>query len=601
MCPYCGYEVGEPADEPYFLYPGMVLNDRYVVGEVKGFGGFGITYKAFDKTLETVVAIKEHYYSGIVTRKPGTQDVAVYAQNRVEEYQLFLNRFINEARYTAKFSKNNNIVNVFDYFQANNTAYMVMEFLEGVTLREFLKKDKMGIEQCVSTIREICSAVKAIHSENIIHRDISPDNIMLCTDGRVKLFDFGAARFTKHEDQKVAKLTQIMKPGFSPPEQYQTISKQGAWTDIYAIGATLYFMMTGTKPIESTNRKKEDKLISPNEINASIPEYINDTILRAMAIDMHLRFNNVDDFRKSLCKEKKVLNVEKEKKSRMKKRLISVGCATLAIIIGFFIFFNNYNQQRLAETLPDTGFEFWFSLPDDDVRSSTKIMSLEAIVTVFNESFPNVDIGLIAFSEDEYINAIEEALESGTLPSLFESTSVSASVLHESQSVETAFNEIDLTSVFFFDEFEYMIPEANKFPLGFVKKAMFTNIVPTLDGNVTDDERELFLLGETEVFVGSTADFFDVQRALPGRYSLELVYENGFNWTFTDFLSIGNNNNNQLRAVNRFLVFLLSENAQDFLHIQHQSGSLPLNRSALLNEYVFIYEEFDILIDALSD
>lgn len=225
---------------------------------------------------------------------------------------------------------------------------MVMEYLEGTPLNELLKQNAMDTEQCVSVMQSICSALKTVHSEGIIHRDISPDNIFLCSSGKVKLIDFGAARFSKREDQQTVKLTQVMKPGFSPPEQYQSISEQGPWTDIYALGATLYYMITGTKPVESTNRKAEDNLIPPKEIKADIPDYINDTILRAMAVDMHLRFTSADEFEKALMKEKKVLSVAKEKKRRRKKRLIGLLTAVFVVAIGLSVFSYQYNQQKLA-------------------------------------------------------------------------------------------------------------------------------------------------------------------------------------------------------------------------------------------------------------
>lgn len=409
MCPHCGYEEGDPASEPYFLYPGMVLHDRYIVGQVLGFGGFGITYKAWDKNLNTVVAIKEYYYTGVVTRQPGTQDVTIYAQNRRAEFQHFLNRFLDEARYTAKFSKNSNIVNIFEFFEANNTAYMVMEYLEGTPLNELLKQNAMDTEQCVSVMQSICSALKTVHSEGIIHRDISPDNIFLCSSGKVKLIDFGAARFSKREDQQTVKLTQVMKPGFSPPEQYQSISEQGPWTDIYALGATLYYMITGTKPVESTNRKAEDNLIPPKEIKADIPDYINDTILRAMAVDMHLRFTSADEFEKALMKEKKVLSVAKEKKRRRKKRLIGLLTAVFVVAIGLSVFSYQYNQQKLAETLPDSTVELWYSLTGSETLDTAKKGAFDEIVKTFNESFPNVTIVLKSYAKDDYIGAINAA------------------------------------------------------------------------------------------------------------------------------------------------------------------------------------------------
>ena len=407
----------------------MVLNDRYVVGEVLGFGGFGITYKAWDKSLNTVVAIKEYYYTGVVSRQPGTQPVLVYAQNRRAEFQHFLTRFLDEARHTAKFISNKNIVNVFEFFEANNTGYMVMEFLDGVPLNEFLKHNSMDTEQCITVMQSIFAALKSVHAAGIIHRDISPDNIYLCSNGTVKLIDFGAARFSKHETQQIMKLTQVMKPGFSPPEQYQSISEQGPWTDIYALGATLYYMITGIKPEESTNRKTEDNLVPPKDLKPDIPDYINDTILRAMAVDMHMRFSSVEEFEKALTKEKKVLNVAKEKKRRGKNRLIGLAAAILVIIIGLSGFAYNYNQQMLAETLPDCTIELWYALPGSDLSDEAKNRSFKEIMKIFNDSFPNVTIELKPYNNADYTNAINTSYKKDALPTLFESTGMDESII----------------------------------------------------------------------------------------------------------------------------------------------------------------------------
>ena len=610
MCPYCGYEEGDPAAEPYFLFPGMMLNNRYIVGQVLGFGGFGIIYKAWDCNLNIVVAIKEYYYSGIATREPSTQMVKIYAQNRRAEFRHFLDRFLDEARYAAKFSTNSNIANVYEFFEANNTAYMVMEFLDGTTLNEYLKRNAMSLEQGLFVMKSIISALRSIHADGVIHRDVSPDNIMLCSNGKVKLFDFGAARFSKSEDRQVMKLTQVMKPGFSPPEQYQTISKQGPWTDIYALGATLYYIVTGKKPVESTNRKTGESLIPPVQHKPGIPDYINDTILRAMAVDTHLRFASVDEFEKALFREKKVLNVAKEKRRRRRNRAIGLVLAVLAVLGGFAYFAYNYEQQRDEVELSGT-VEFWFSLPDDLASGGKKIDSLEAVIEAFNEGYPDAAIVLRPFPEGEYAVEIRAAYMESALPPLFESTSVGDNVLRDAQNVGTAVKAVDASEVLFFDRYSEAFPDYKQFPLGFAMPVRFTNAAP--QDTVPDDgggggrgrgragERDLFLAGATREFIGSTADYFDVQQALAGRYAVEKIYGSDAVCTFTELLSVGNCDSRQLAIVNRFLVFLLSENAQDHIHIQFQSGSLPLNREALLVGYVSIYDEFDGFFDDVDD
>ena len=492
ICPFCGHEDGDPGKEPYFLYPGTVLNGRYTIGEARGFGGFGITYKAWDNNLNIVVAIKEYYYAGIATREPGSQEVRVYAQNRKAEFRHFLNRFLDEARYTAKFSQDTNVVNVFEFFESNSTAYIVMEFLDGIPLNEYLKNGAMDAKKCISVMKSICSALKTLHADDVIHRDVSPDNIMVCTNGKVKLFDFGAARFSKDEEQHVTRLTQVMKPGFSPPEQYQSVSKQGPWTDVYALGATLYYMATGKKPIESTNRKTKDDLVPPAELRPDLPEYINDTILRAMAIDPHLRFSSVDEFEKALFKEKKVFGVVEERRRRIRNRILGLSSAFLLVVTGFMIFIYIYHQQILAEALPDSRVEIWISLPDGDEQGEAKTNSFEAIIAEFNVRHPNVVIELIALPEDEYLGAVNDALGNNSLPQLFESGGVGENVLNAAQSAQAAIEEADLSNVLFYSEYELLFPDFKQFPLGFAMPVRYINA--TVDGG-GEGGRDMFLAG----------------------------------------------------------------------------------------------------------
>ncbi|MCL2662969.1 MAG: serine/threonine-protein kinase [Oscillospiraceae bacterium] len=602
MCPFCGYEEGAPPVEPYFLTPGMELENRYIIGKALGFGGFGITYKAWDKNLNIVVAVKEYYYTGIAIRVPGTQEVKIYAHNRREEYKHFLMRFLDEARYTAKFSSNNNIVNVYEFFEANSTAYMVMEFLEGTTLSEILKRGAIEFDECVSTMQGICSALKAVHDEGILHRDISPDNIMICSNGTVKLFDFGAARFSKNETQEMLKLTQVMKPGYSPPEQYQAISKQGPWTDIYALGATLYYMITGTKPEESTNRKTEDNLIPPNQLNPDIPDYMNDTILRAMAVDMHLRFSSVVEFEKALTKEKKVLGVVKEKKRRKKNRIIGLSAAVIALGIGLTIFIHSYEQQRLEMTLPDGEITIWFAVSEDEDLAADKIQAYEAIIANFTtdevdedenpRGFPNVTIEFVYFTYDEYTAVLREALEAGELPQLFESSGLRADILGQTTSVENALEQVISNEVLFFNQFDTVFPDGSQIPLGFIMPLLFRNSNPFEDDGAETDERARFLAGKSAEYVGTTADYYAVQDALAGLYSIEMLNSRDIVCTFTMMMSIGHGDDDQITIAERFLASLLGGFAQDFLHIQYQSGSLPLNRNILQNVYVPTYAEF---------
>lgn len=226
----------------YYLQIGTILHERYEIKDILGAGGFGITYKAWDNTLQTEVCIKEYYPVGIANRAVAATLVSVYTNADEVSYRRGMQRFLREARGLAKLGSVKNIVNVHDYFEENNTAYMVMEYLKGKTLKCFVKENGGKVNEDIA-IHIACSVLEAlqhVHAVGIIHRDISPDNIYICDNMEVKLIDFGAL---KQEIAEVNKSTSIiLKYGFAPPEQYTSNSRgQGAWTDIYAVGATVYF------------------------------------------------------------------------------------------------------------------------------------------------------------------------------------------------------------------------------------------------------------------------------------------------------------------------------------------------------------------------
>jgi serine/threonine protein kinase len=226
-CPHCGYSEGAAPESLLHLPPSKVLQNKYLLGRVLGQGGFGITYLAWDKTLNIKLAIKEYLPQQLATRSAGQYTVTVYKSSLAEEFNYGLNKFLEEARTLARFNEHPNIVTVRDYFEANNTAYLVMNYHEGVTLQKYLtsKGGKISVEQALLVFMPVMDALKEVHAEGILHRDISPDNLLIDKNGRVILIDFGAARQAMGEKSK--SLSVIMKAGYSPPEQYQSRGKPG--------------------------------------------------------------------------------------------------------------------------------------------------------------------------------------------------------------------------------------------------------------------------------------------------------------------------------------------------------------------------------------
>ena len=280
----------------YCLRKGTRLIGRYTIEGVLGQGGFGITYLGMDELHKKKVAIKEFFPQGIVTRNIEYEDtVTVTLVGEKDNYEKGKERFLKEAQTMAMFSKDKGIVKALDFFEINNTAYIVMEYLEGVTLKQYLRENKrIDAEDLVELLVPLIEALDEIHSQGLIHRDISPDNIMVLPDGRIKLMDFGAARdYTEFGEKS---LSIVLKPGYAPPEQYQTHGVQGPWTDIYALCATMYKCITGENPPDAIERVMDDHLKKISAFGIPVLPQIEEAIIKGMSVAAKDRYQNVGDF-----------------------------------------------------------------------------------------------------------------------------------------------------------------------------------------------------------------------------------------------------------------------------------------------------------------
>ena len=313
ICPLCGYEAGKIPESPLHMAPGTILLDRYLVGKVIGYGGFGVTYIGWDSSLQQRVAIKEYLPSEFASRSMGQPDVTVFGGNKAQQFADGMAKSTDEAKRLAQFQSENGIVRVYDSFEANNTAYLIMEYLDGETLTAFLNREgKVPVEKAIELMTPVIQSLETVHKAGIIHRDIAPDNIMITKDGKVKLIDFGAARYATTSHSR--SLTVIIKPGYSPEEQYRSRGDQGPHTDVYALGAVLYRMVTGETPPDALERraffenKKKDILIPPSK-NCKIPKNIENAILNAMNVRIEDRTPNAKAFLEQLTSEAPVQRV----------------------------------------------------------------------------------------------------------------------------------------------------------------------------------------------------------------------------------------------------------------------------------------------------
>ena len=275
------------------LSPGVLLaNGEYRVTKILGQGGFGITYQGVDTKLHRPVAIKEFFPEGC-----WRQDLMVVSAGRWDRvtYTNAKERFLQEGRTLGQFNYPG-IVGVYYYFEENNTAYMVMEYLQGRTLAELLKSrgGRLSEADALKYIRVIGEALGVVHQAKMLHQDIKPENVMLAEDGRAVLIDFGAAR--DFAGRQTTHVTTLLTPGYAPLEQYGQALKCADYTDIYALGATLYHLLTGEIPVSAIERAAGLELKPVKTIKPEISDRTSYAINRAMAMEIAKRPQSIKEF-----------------------------------------------------------------------------------------------------------------------------------------------------------------------------------------------------------------------------------------------------------------------------------------------------------------
>lgn len=327
---------------------------KYVIERVIGAGGFGITYYAKHATLQQYYAIKEFFINGFCIRESATKRVFVQGIEE-EEYEGYKKKFVEEAQVLAGLH-HPNIVSVIDIFEENGTSYMVMPFIRGITLQSLVeKKGKLPYDLAINYMSQVCEAVSYIHGRHILHRDITPDNIIITEGDQITLIDFGSAR--KFVQDKTQRHTAIVKKGYAPLEQYSSTSRKGTYSDIYSIGAVLYFVLTSTKPMDATIRTMEN-MPEPKALDPGIPEEANRAIMRAMSLKPDERQQDAESFMEDLLGESPLPDRPARKTDRHVRQgrnkwllwiLVGTGCILLSgggVLVSRKISSENESDQK---------------------------------------------------------------------------------------------------------------------------------------------------------------------------------------------------------------------------------------------------------------
>jgi len=290
-CENCGLTHENYVADPKCLKPGINLLGKYLVGRVIGRGGMSITYLAYSAMLNKAVALKEYFPLGFVNREENEEKIVITSEENRSLFEKGAKRFFEEAKTISQFSANKNITSIYECFYANGTVYYSMEYLKGSKLKDYirLKGGKLRESESVTIMRAVCDALVDVHGTNMLHNDISPDNIFICTNGDVKLIDFGAAKqLVKNVQEQFFPM--IVNQGFTPLERYLSRGKIGAWTDIYSLGASVYYAVTGKKPTDVMNRIENPELVFDSSLNLS-PQFIN-IIKKCMEVKAENRYQS---------------------------------------------------------------------------------------------------------------------------------------------------------------------------------------------------------------------------------------------------------------------------------------------------------------------
>ena len=333
-CPVCGCDNLNIEQPSYALRPHTILHGRYLIGKVLGKGGFGITYIGLDLTLNVKVAVKEYFPMGEVSREQGHSAALRWNPSRAgtEHRQKGYDSFLKEARKMAKIDQIPSIVRVRDTFLENETAYIVMDYAEGVTLKEkLLKNGTMTFSECVQLFSPMIEDLAKVHKQGMIHRDISPDNIMVQPDGSVRLLDLGAAKDTTAAQGPESQL--VTKKGFSPLEQYMDAGKIGPWTDVYALCATIYYCLTGKVLPASMDRIDHEELQFPEKMREPLSPKAAGALKAGLAVKPEKRIKSMEELLQRLQSGKP----PKPPKPKWLRLALAAACIALVLGAGIFL------------------------------------------------------------------------------------------------------------------------------------------------------------------------------------------------------------------------------------------------------------------------
>lgn len=350
-CPYCGFNETTLRQESYYLDPGTIVGGKYIVGRVLSYGGHTVSYLGMDAEANRKVVVKEYLPSDFSTRSEGEKEVTIYSGDGQEQFEQGVTNFLNEANRIQQLQNPEGIARIYDCVVENETGYVISEYIEGHTLKEILDSGKKySAEEARAFIKSILKGLSKVHQFNIVHCDISPEAIMITDSGDIKLLDFGATRYVTTANSK--SLSIILKRGYAPEEQYRSRGIRGPWTDVYALAAVMYRMITGMVPPESVERVLVDELKEPSKLGIAIPENVENALMNALNVYQEERTPSAEVFLKELNSRNVQRIKVKKRKNKTGKFPVWAKCMVAGlfcvVVVGGVVLYNRMSKNAVG-------------------------------------------------------------------------------------------------------------------------------------------------------------------------------------------------------------------------------------------------------------
>lgn len=385
VCPHCGFNEAALRQESYYLKPGTIIGGKYIVGKALSYGGYTVTYIGMDAEKTRKVMIKEYLPSDFSTRSEGDTEVTIYSGDACEQFEQGLTTFLNEANRIGQLQNPQGIMRVYDCVAENDTGYVISEYLEGRTLKQIMEKGKrFPVQEAKEFVCRILEGLRQVHPLNIIHCDISPETILVTNTGEIKLLDFGATRYVTTANSK--SLAIILKQGFAPEEQYRSRGERGPWTDVYALGAVMYYMITGVVPVESVDRALMDELKEPSKLGVQIPSNTENALMNALNVYQKDRTPSAEIFYQELnSPQVSRIQVKKQKYETGKfptwAKFLVAGLLCVVVAGGVIVAVNLYGGSGNTDAEGERPIEDIIEKTEDEAEKILERQNLNLEVT----------------------------------------------------------------------------------------------------------------------------------------------------------------------------------------------------------------------------